>query len=154
MNISLWFMNKIANPLVCLVLRSSLHRLMSATLLLITYRGRKTGREYSLPVQYAQAGNLIYIMPGLPEQKTWWRNLKDGAPVRLTLHGQTLAGNAILLKQETEAEAILEGLKVYLRRFPALTKYHHIRTEADGSFSVEDLRLAAARAVIIRVELQ
>ena len=77
MNISLWFMNKIANPLVCLVLRSSLHRLMSATLLLITYRGRKTGREYSLPVQYAQAGNLIYIMPGLPEQKTWWRNLKN-----------------------------------------------------------------------------
>ena len=84
----MWFMNKIINPLVRLILRSPLHKLVSSTLLLITYHGRKTGREYSLPVQYAQAGKNIYIVPGMPEQKTWWRNLKEAAPVQLTLRGR------------------------------------------------------------------
>jgi hypothetical protein len=65
------FMNKIINPLVTLILRSYLHGLMSDTVLLITYRGRKTGKDYNLPVQYTQAGNHIYIVPGNPEQKTW-----------------------------------------------------------------------------------
>jgi len=154
MEAPVWFMNKIANPLVRLVLRSPLHSLFSASLLLITYRGRKTGREYSLPVQYAQTDSLIYIVPGAPEQKTWWRNMKGGAPVRLALRGHILQGNAILLSQHVDTEEILDGFGLYLRRFPALIKYHHIRVEADGDFNTEDLRSAALRAVIIRVELK
>ena len=149
----MWFMNKIVNPLVRLILRSPLHKLMSETLLLITYLGRKTGMEYSLPVQYVQTGNSVYILPGMPEQKTWWRNLKETAPVQLTLRGQTLAGNAVVLKADTDSAAILEGLGLYLRRFPALAKVHHIRRLADGSFTSEELRLAATQAVIIRVEV-
>ena len=150
----MWFMNKIANPLVGLILRSRLHGLMSAALLIITYRGRKTGRKFSLPVQYAQDGNIIYIVPGMPEQKTWWRNLKGGAPVQLSLRGETLTGNAILLKPDTDTEAIITGFGLYIQRFPALVKYHHVRIEPDGRFNGEDLRLAAAGVVIIRVELQ
>jgi deazaflavin-dependent oxidoreductase (nitroreductase family) len=149
----MWFMNKIVNPMVKLILRSPLHGLMSASVLLIAYRGRKTGKEHTLPVQYAQAGNSIYIVPGNPEQKNWWRNLRNGGPVQLTLRGKTLAGSAIVLNQEADPEAILPGFGLYLRRFPALIKYHHIHTEADGSFNTEGLRLAAMAAVIIRVEL-
>lgn len=149
----MWFMNKIANPLVRLVLRSPLHTLMSGTLLIITCCGRRTGQEYSLPVQYAQAGNIIYIIPGMPEQKTWWRNLKEAAPVQLTLRGQNLTGNAVVLKPEADPEAILAGFGVYLRRFPALLKSHHISFEADGSYNPTELRLAAMQAVLIRVEL-
>jgi deazaflavin-dependent oxidoreductase (nitroreductase family) len=149
----MWFMNKILNPLVRLILRSPLHKLMSDTLLIITCCGRKTGREYSLPVQYAQSGNIIYIVPGMPEKKTWWRNLKEAAPVQLSLRGQALAGKAVVLKPETDSEEILEGFGQYLRRFPAMTKAHHIDVEADGRFNCEELHLAAMKAVIIRVEL-
>jgi deazaflavin-dependent oxidoreductase (nitroreductase family) len=149
----MWFMNKIFNPFVRLILCSPQHGLFSAALLLITYRGRKSSKEYSLPVQYAQDGEHIYIVPGAPEQKTWWRNLKDGAPVQLTLRGKTLAGKGMLLKQDTDTETIIEGFGLYLRCFPALTKYHHIRVEADGSINAEDLRHAAASVVMIQVEL-
>jgi deazaflavin-dependent oxidoreductase (nitroreductase family) len=149
----IWSMNKIVNPLVRSILHSPLHKLMSATLLLITYRGRKTGLKYSLPVQYVQNGNFIYIMPGMPELKTWWRNLKKSAPVQLALRGQTLAGNAIVLKADTDSEEILGSLGLYLRRFPAMAKVHHIRRAADGSFSIGEMRLAATKAVIIRVEV-
>ena len=149
----MWFMNKIANPFVRLILRSPFHRLMSAALLIITYRGRKTGKEYSLPVQFVQDGNHIYIVPGLPEQKTWWRNLKDGVPVQLVLRGQTLAGNGVLLKQDTDSETIVKSFGLILQRFPALAKYHHIRVEADGSFNTGDVRQATTAVVMIRVEL-
>lgn len=150
----MWFMNKIANPFVRLILRSPLHGLMSAALLLISYRGRKTGKEYSLPVQYAQEGDTLYIVPGAPEQKTWWRNLQDGVPVQVTLRGKTLTGNGILLKQDAEAEIILKGFVLYLQRFPALPQYHHVRVEADGNFNEADLRKAAEMVVMIRVELK
>jgi hypothetical protein len=77
----MWFMNKFVNPLVRLILRSPLHGLMDGSLLLIIYRGRKSGKDYTLPVQYARDGSTIYIVPGMPEKKTWWRNLRGGAPV-------------------------------------------------------------------------
>ena len=66
---------------------------------------------------------------------------------------QTLTGTGVRTEPETDSEAILEGFGIYLRRFPALTKSHHIGVEADGSFNVEDLQLAARQAVIIRVEV-
>ena len=149
----MWFMNKTVNPLVRLILRSPWHKLMSGSLLIITCCGRKSGREYHLPVQYAQAGNNIYIVPGMPEQKTWWRNLKEAAPVQLTLHGQAVVGNARVLKADSEVDAIVAGFDVYLRRFPALAKANHISLAADGGFSAAELRGAALQAVIIRVEL-
>jgi deazaflavin-dependent oxidoreductase (nitroreductase family) len=150
----MWFMNKIANPFVRLILRSPLHGLFSAALLLITYRGRKTGKQYSLPVQYVQDANHIYIIPGAPEQKTWWRNLQAGAPVQVTLRGKTLTGNGFLLEHDADAEIILKGFGLYLQRFPVLAKYHHIRIEADGNFNEVDLRQAAETVVMIRVELK
>ena len=149
----MWFMNKIVNPSVRLILGSPLHKLMSDKLLLINYRGRKSGMEYSLPVQYVQTGNSIYIVPGMPEQKTWWRNLKEATPVRLTLRGQNLAGTARVLKPEPDSEAILEGLGVFLQRFPAMAKVQQNHRAANGRFTAEELHLAAKKAVIIRVEV-
>jgi deazaflavin-dependent oxidoreductase (nitroreductase family) len=149
----MWFMNKIVNPLVGLILRSPLHGLMSTTLLLITYHGRKSGKAYSLPVQYAQSGNQIFIVPGMPEQKIWWRNLQGGAPVKIYLRGKDLAGTGLLLKQDTDAETIVKGFSLYLQRFPMLANYHKIRVEADGSFNAGDLNKVVEMATVIQVEL-
>jgi hypothetical protein len=149
----MWFMNKIANPMVRWILRSPFYKLMDTNLLLISYRGRKTSQEYCLPVQYVQTGDHIYILPGMPEQKTWWRNLKQVAPVQLTLHGRSLAGKGVVLKPDCDNEAILEGLDLYLRRFSRLPKYHKIQINKDGSCDAEDLRLAATKTVLIRVDL-
>jgi deazaflavin-dependent oxidoreductase (nitroreductase family) len=149
----MWFMNHIANPIVCLILRSPLHGLFSAALLLITYRGRKSGKEYTLPVQYVQAGNTLYIVPGMPERKTWWRNLKGGLPVQVTLRGQVLNGNGRLLDPKRDAAEIVTGLGQYLQRFPPSAKARHVRTEASGALNAEDVGKAAERIVMIRVEL-
>ncbi len=149
----MWFMNKIANPFVRLILRSPLHGWMSTVLLLITYRGKKSGREYTLPVQYVQNGSVIYIVPGMPEQKTWWRNLKGGLPVKLILRGQVVSANGRLLDPQADAAECASGLDLYLKKFPSLPGYHHIRVDADGRFNADDLHKAAESVVMIRVDL-
>jgi hypothetical protein len=149
----MWFMNKIANPFVRLILRSPLHGLMSAGLLLISYRGRKSGKEYTLPVQYTQDGKKIYIIPGMPEQKTWWRNLKGGLPVRLTLRGQVVNGNGIILEQPRDAAEILTASELSLKRSAQLARMYGVRIEADGSLNPDDLRKLAEKIIITRVDL-
>jgi deazaflavin-dependent oxidoreductase (nitroreductase family) len=151
--LSMWFMNKITNPIVRLILLSPLYRLLSSSLLLISYRGRKSGKEYTLPVQYAQTENCIYILPGMPEQKTWWRNLKGDTQVRVTLAGQTVAANGRLLEQESEEETIVKSLDLYLQHFPALAKSLKVSKDGAGHFNAADLRAASAGLVMIRVEL-
>ena len=149
----MWFMNHIANPFVRLILRSPLYGLFSSALLLITYHGRKSGKEYTLPVQYVQNGSNIYIVPGYAEKKTWWRNLKGGMDVQLTLKGQTMRGRGILLEHEADAEETLKGFGLFLQRFPPSAKIHNVRIEADGRLNPDDLREAVKRIKMIRVKL-
>jgi deazaflavin-dependent oxidoreductase (nitroreductase family) len=150
----MWFMNKIANPLVRLILRSPLHGMMSSALMLITVHGRKSGREYTLPVQYVQEGKIIYIVPGAAEKKTWWRNLRGGATVNFRLRGKQLQGHATLLEGETDAESIAEAFLRYLNRFPPSAKIHSIRIKPDGSFDFQDIRNEAKSLVIVRVDIR
>ena len=149
----MWFMNKIVNPFVKLILRSPLHGWMDAALLLITYRGRRSGKEYTLPVQYVQDGNNIYIVPGNSEKKTWWHNLKGGMDVRLILKGQTRYGRGILLEREAEAGEILKAFGLYLQRFPPSAKTHNVCLEADGQPNPDDLDKAIKSIKMIRVKL-
>jgi deazaflavin-dependent oxidoreductase (nitroreductase family) len=148
----MWFMNKIANPFVRFILRSPFHRMMDASVLLITYQGRKSGKAYTLPVNYVRVEKNIYIVPGMPGQKTWWRSLRGGAPVTLTLNGKSVSGSALVL--EGDIDAASEILHHYLKRFPSSAKLYGARQEADGSFDAGVLRRAAASVKVVRVELE
>lgn len=66
----------VANAVVATVLRSPVHQLLSRSLDLIRYRGRRSGAELTTPTQYARSGNDIVILVGRPETKTWWRNFR------------------------------------------------------------------------------
>jgi hypothetical protein len=69
------FRNRLVNPVVRLLLRSPLHRLLSGSLVILSYQGRKSGRWYSLPCMYARDSQALYIVPAQPDRKLWWRNL-------------------------------------------------------------------------------
>jgi hypothetical protein len=89
----------------------------------------------------------------MPEKKAWWRNLRRGATVQLWLKGKGMAGEAIVLEGNAEAEAIAKALNLYLRRFPAAAKKRDIRIHEDGSFNQEDVRREASSTVVVRVKL-
>jgi F420H(2)-dependent quinone reductase len=89
-------MNRTVNPALRTILRSPVHRLASGRFALITYRGRRSGREYTIPVFYRDKGDEVTIAVGWPDRKVWWRNLTgEGGPVRLLVRGHELRGHAI-----------------------------------------------------------
>jgi F420H(2)-dependent quinone reductase len=89
---ALW--NRSGNRAVALLLRSPFHRLVSRQLTLITVTGRRSGRQHTLPVAYSESEQRLAIPVMWPERKLWWRNLRDGAPVRLRLRGVERTGQA------------------------------------------------------------
>jgi deazaflavin-dependent oxidoreductase (nitroreductase family) len=86
--------NRTANPVVRGVLSSPLHPLLSRNLALITVTGRRSGRRYTFPVGYQQAGDRVIVNVGWPERKNWWRNLLSGGRVEMRIRGQLREGQA------------------------------------------------------------
>jgi len=78
------FAYNIVNPVVSLLLRSRFHWLVSDSLLLITFTGRKSGDSYRTPVGYQEQDGTLYVSTHSP----WWQNLKGGQPVTLRLRGE------------------------------------------------------------------
>ena len=81
---------KVVNPALKLLLSSPFHRLISGSLMVLAFRGRKTGRRYTLPVGYLQNGDRLLVFT----HSRWWKNLRGGAPVTVRLRGRTLEGVA------------------------------------------------------------
>ena len=106
---------KVGNALAAGVLLSPLHRLMSGSLLLLTYEGRRSGTEYTLPLQYVEDDGTLYIWAGDAASKTWWRNFASPMVVELRLRGDDVAAKARLVDDATRRRQILEA---YLDRFP------------------------------------
>jgi F420H(2)-dependent quinone reductase len=94
-------MNHTVNPVLRAVLRSPLHRMASGRVALITYTGRRSGREYTIPAFYRDKGDEITIAVGWPERKVWWRNLTDGGgDVRLIVRGREVTGHAVATRDQ------------------------------------------------------
>lgn len=71
----------------------------AGSLTVVTYTGRRSGRTFSLVVNYRREGDRVWIGIGAPAQKSWWRNfLGEGAPVSLLLDGETRTGHAVAVR--------------------------------------------------------
>jgi len=101
-------LQRFGNLFVIGLLRSPLHHLASGSLLLIIYRGRRSGRRFTIPVMYVGREGALTIFVGHAERKRWWRNLRRGAAVEVWLRGRRLRGHA-------EASGAVE---THLGRYP------------------------------------
>jgi alkanesulfonate monooxygenase SsuD/methylene tetrahydromethanopterin reductase-like flavin-dependent oxidoreductase (luciferase family) len=72
------------NPFVVALLRSPLHGVLSKQVMLLTFTGRKSGKTFTIPVEYCQEGSLLTIWSG----HRWPANLRGGAPVAIRLRGR------------------------------------------------------------------
>jgi hypothetical protein len=105
-------LRSVRDGIVGAVLCSPLHRMLSGSLLLISFTGRRTGQEHSRPVMFAGDERGLIIFVGHAEQKVWWRNLTERAPVRVRLRGRELEGYGEVVKRDSA----LAGR--YVVRFP------------------------------------
>lgn len=95
------------NPLMKALLRSPVHGLVSDTLLLITYTGRKSGRTYTTPVGYEELDGTLYVTS--QTDRVWWKNLRGGAEVEVRLRGDRRVGHAEVIEDNESVADYLLG---------------------------------------------
>jgi deazaflavin-dependent oxidoreductase (nitroreductase family) len=135
----------IINPVVKLLLKSPLHFLSSRSLMLITFTGRKSGREFTTPVRYVRTEETVRCFTSSENQ--WWRNLRGGADVVLRTEGQNAPYHAVVI--ENNPEEVKQQLQHYLALFPQDAAYHDIRLNNDKSLVTADLEAAARNAIVV-----
>lgn len=86
-----WLFHAVINPLMAFLLRSPLHGLVSDSLMLIRFTGRRSAREYTTPVGYHRFGDGLVVFT----HSDWWRNLRGGASVSLLLRGEWRTAEAV-----------------------------------------------------------
>ena len=79
---NLWFL---INPVVAFLARSPLHFLISHQVLVIQFKGRKSGKQYLVPVSYHEHESS-YTCVTL-RSNIWWRNLKEVSHTKIWLKG-------------------------------------------------------------------
>lgn len=141
----------IGNALVGGVLRSPLHRTMSRSLLLLTYRGRRTGKEYTIPVGYARfSDDELVVIAGRPGGKTWWTNMRGSLPVRLLLAGKEIEGEARL----AAGDEVVPRLAAYLEQVPRASRGLGIVTGPDGKVAADRLSAVAGEVQVVAIRLK
>lgn len=139
----MWF-----NPLMIWLIRSPFHRLLDKSFMVLTYTGRKSGKTYRVPVNYARQGDTLLTFS--LRERTWWRNLRGGAPVILRLEGKDVAATSQAIEYEAE---VAVALSAYLRQAPQMAKYFQVGLDSTDLPDADDIRRSATGRVVIQTRL-
>ena len=135
----------IINRAMRLLLRSPLHPLVSRSLMLISFKGRVTGRSYTTPVRYVRDGEKIRCYTS--RDARWWPNLKHEPAVVLRIRGRDVRCSASVIDDDPAAVRTL--LASYLAEFPGDAVYHDVGLDRDRTPLTEDLDRAASHSIIV-----
>ncbi|MEW5869728.1 MAG: nitroreductase family deazaflavin-dependent oxidoreductase [Chloroflexota bacterium] len=143
----MWF-----NPIMTWLLRSPLHAFVSKNMMLITYTGRKSGKTYTTPVNYVRidSDRGSYLLTTSFSQRTWWRNLRGGAPVSLMLQGKAVQATATLVEDE---QGVIDDLRALVLGSPQYARYLEVSTSPDGAPDAQALARAAKDRITVRTFL-
>jgi len=139
----MWF-----NPFMIWLIRSPIHRLLSKNFMTLSYTGRKSGKSYQVPVNYTRQGDILVTFSY--RERTWWRNLRGGAPVVLRLEGENVSATSRVMEKDAE---VTEALMTYLSQSPQMAKYFQVRLDASGAPEIKDIQQTAAERVVILTQI-
>ncbi len=134
------------NKMIAMILCSPLHGLLDNRLIVLSFQGRKSGKEYVFPVGYVADGDELHVV----SNHGWWKNLHGNVPVSVWLKGQKR--NAIAdatYGDESVINAILEAVK----KTPMILKTYHIEVDSNRQPKLESVGQAAQNVAFIRITL-
>ncbi|MBT7950873.1 MAG: hypothetical protein HN764_04555 [Gammaproteobacteria bacterium] len=137
------------NPMMRILLSSPLHSLVSKSLMLISFKGRNTGKYFTTPVRYIQIEDRVQCFTAMSNQ--WWRNMDPCADVVLRIAGRDYACKAEAIKDDPER--VRSAVLYLLQHFPADAPYYDISLEPDGSPGDSDLEMASHKTVLVEAIL-
>jgi F420H(2)-dependent quinone reductase len=132
------------NWLVKRILRSPLHRVMSKNTMLLTFTGRKSGKQYTVAIRYVREGDHVVCYT----DSKWWINLRGGAPVHMLIAGRSLAGIATPVEDRAR---VAQSLSAFLHAMPGDSKYYGVRRTAEGLPDPGDIDAAAQYTTMVEI---
>jgi hypothetical protein len=127
------------------LLRSPFHRMVSGSVMLITFTGRKSGKRYTIPVSYTQQGEAIIAFT----HGGWSKNLRDGAAVTLRL--QRRDGQGVAHAIADDPATILPYLRTHLQQLTRDLRFYAVRLDVNGQPNEADLAKAAQTSILLRI---
>jgi deazaflavin-dependent oxidoreductase (nitroreductase family) len=134
------------NPIIAWILRSPLHGLLGGSLMVVTYKGRRSGKVYHTPVSCVRDGDTFLVASF--RKRTWWRNLRGGVPVGIRVRGRDWTTACQVLE---DGEGVAAHLMTYLREVPQYAQAFDVALDADGQPDAGDVARAAQTRVMIRI---
>jgi hypothetical protein len=138
---------RLVNPLLGVLLRTPLAGPARKQLMVLRFTGRKTGREFSIPLSAHVIDGRLYALTGA----AWKQNFRDGAAAQVLYDGKTAAMRGELIRDRAVVSDLflrcaesygarraqrMIGLKFRDGRIPTLEEFGE---------AVDRLRLAAVR---------
>jgi hypothetical protein len=119
------------------------HRFLSGTLVVVAYHGHRSGREFRIPLRYAETADGAFLALAVqPERKLWWRSFTRPARATLLIRGERRPVRGRVVDGAERRTA----LDAYLVRYPRATGPLGLPTSPSNE------ELDGARAAIVRFE--
>ena len=141
------------NPIIKWLFSTPLHFFVSKNMMLITYTGRKSGLQYTTPVNYfpAQDEQGEYLATTSMAERIWWRNLRGGAPGPVRVKGRDLQASAQVIE---DAQGVAQGMYQFLSHSPGVARYFKVELDENGGPDREDIAKYALGKVLIKTRLE
>lgn len=143
---------RLVNPLLSAVLRTPLARLFGKQLMVLSFAGRKSGRQFTIPVSAHVIDNELYALTGA----AWKVNFRGGAAAQVvydgktsTMRGELIGDRAVvsdLYLRCTQAYGVkraqrMIGVKFREQRVPTLDEF----SEAVGRLKLVAIKFTPSR---------
>jgi len=139
---------RIVNPLLKSLLRTPLAGAARKQLMVLTFKGRKSGKEYSTPVSAHRIDNQLVAIG----DAAWTKNFRDGAPAEVLHDGKTMSMQGELITDPaTVADLSHRVAESYGAR--RAQRMMGLSFRDDGVPSLQDFRQAVEKYKLVAVRL-
>jgi hypothetical protein len=138
---------RVVNPIIKLLLRTPLAGAARHQLMVVDFKGRKSGRPYSVVLTAHLIDGILYALTGA----TWKANFRDGAPAQVLHDGKTTAMHGELITDKALVADLYArcaesyGAKRAERAMGLGFRDHQMPTRDQFAEAVEELGLRAIR---------
>jgi hypothetical protein len=135
------------NPILSLLLRTPFAGAARNQLMVVDFKGRKSGRHYSIPLSAHLIDHTLYAMTGA----SWKNNFRDGATARVLHDGKTTTMRGELITDKAQVTDLYArcvesyGIKRAERAMGLGFRDHQMPTHDQFAEAVDELHLRAIR---------
>ena len=77
----------------------------------ITVKGRKTGKEITLPIWFGLDGDTLYLLPAKGSKTQWFKNLQKSRSITLKAGKEKFSGKFSTSKEKATIQKVVDFIR-------------------------------------------